>query len=169
MRVRSLILFDLKDSIIYSNKKVLEFISLYDIKNKTDINNLFVYFALLNILEIYKNNKNGLIVFYLSQENFNQLREKGDINYSKFIKIITKSIKFPIIISSISFSYFCSQMATNCPEYDEIIENYTFISGIFDDIIKLIKKLKFYKIENELMNNLKERIKLISSFEIKTK
>lgn len=73
MRVRSLILFDLKNTIIHSNAKVLEFISLYDIKNKTDINNLFVFFALSRLLEIYKENKNGMIVFYFSQDDYNLL------------------------------------------------------------------------------------------------
>lgn len=164
MRIRSLILFDLKNTIIYSNKKVLEYISLYNITNKTDINNLFIFFALSNILEIYKNNKNGLVVFYISQDDFNLLQENGDINYKKFIKIITKKIKFPIIISSLSFSYFCSLMATNCPEYDEIIESYTFISTIFDDIVKLIKKMKFYKLEKVFISDLKQRLKLITTF-----
>jgi hypothetical protein len=162
MRIRSLILFDLKNVIIYSNKKVLEFIALYNITNKTDINNLFIYYSLSNIIELYKNNKNGLIVFYLSQEDFDILHEKNDINYSRFIKIITKQIKFPIIISSLKFSYFCSLMATNCPEYDEIVENYVFISSIFDDIVKVVKNLKFYKIERSIVNDIKERFKIIS-------
>ena len=162
MRIRSLILFDLKNVIIYSNKKVLEFIALYNITNKTDINNLFIYYSLSNIIELYKNNKNGLIVFYLSQEDFDVLHEKNDINYSRFIKIITKQIKFPIIISSLKFSYFCSLMATNCPEYDEIVENYVFISSIFDDIVKVVKNLKFYKIERNIVNDIKERFKIIS-------
>lgn len=76
MRVRSLILFDLKDTIIHSNSKVLEFINLYGIKNKTDINNLFIFFALSNILEIYKDNKNGLVLFYCSLNDYNSLQEK---------------------------------------------------------------------------------------------
>lgn len=143
---------------------MLEYISLYNITNKTDINNLFIFFALSNILEIYKNNKNGLVVFYISQDDFNVLQENGDINYKKFIKIITKKIKFPIIISSLSFSYFCSLMATNCPEYDEIIESYTFISTIFDDIVKIIKKMKFYKLEKVFISDLKQRLKLITTF-----
>lgn len=164
MRVRSLILFDLKNSIIHSNKKVLEFITFYGVTNKTDINNLFTFYTLLDILETYRDNKNGLVVFYLSQDDYNTLQEKGDINYSKFLKIITKKIKFPIIISSIGFSYFCSLMATNCPEYDEIIENYVFLSSIFDDIVKVVKKLRFYKIEKDYICNLKERFRLITSF-----
>lgn len=167
MRVRSLILFDLKNTIIHSNKKVLEYISLYSIKNKTDINNLFIFFSLSNLLEIYKNNKNGMIVFYLSNEDYNSLQENTEINYSKFLKIIMKKIKFPIIVSSLPFSYFCSLMATDCPQYDEIIESYTFLPSIFDDIIKLIKKLKFYKLEREIINNLKERLKLVTMFETK--
>jgi hypothetical protein len=73
MRIKSLILFDLKNVIIHSNKQTMEFITLYGITNKTDINNLFVYNALLNILEIYKNNKNGLVTFYLFQNDFNEL------------------------------------------------------------------------------------------------
>ena len=165
MRVRSLILFDLKNSIIHSNKKVLEFITFYGVTNKTDINNLFTFYALLDILETYKNNKNGLVVFYLSQDDYNALQEKGDINYSKFLKIIMKKIKFPIIISSLGFSYFCSLMATNCAEYDEIIENYVFLSSIFDDIVKVVKKLRFYKIEKDYVHNLRERFRLIVSFE----
>lgn len=167
MRIRSLILFDLENIVIHSNKKVLEFITLYNITNKTDINNLFTFYSLLEILEIYKNNKNGLIVFYLSQDAFNSLQEDTEIKYSKFLKIITKKIKFPIIISTLGFSYFCSLMATNCPEYDEIVEEYTFLPSIFDDIVKVVKKLKFYKIEKDLVHNLKERIKLISMFETK--
>ena len=167
MRVRSLILFDLKNTIIYSNKKVLEYISLYNISSKTDINNLFIFFSLSNILEIYKENKNGMIVFYLSADDYNSLQENTEINYSKFLKIIMKKIKFPIIVSSLPFSYFCSLMATDCPQYDEIIENYTFLPSIFDDIVKLIKKLKFYKLEKDMVNNLKERIKLITMFETK--
>ena len=165
MRILSLILFDLSDTIIHSNKKVLEFINLYNITNKTDINNLFIYNALLHILEIYKNNKGGLVVFYISQNNFNELLEsKEEINYKKFIKLITKKIKFPIIISNLNFYYFCKLMESECPEYDEIVEGYEFLSSIFDDIIKTVKKLKFYKIEKEIVNNLKERFKLILSF-----
>lgn len=55
-------------------------------------------------------------------------------------------------------------MATDCPEYDEIIENYVFLSGIFDDVVKTIKKLKFYKIENTFVKDLKNRLKLVLSF-----
>lgn len=167
MRIRSLILFDLKNIIIHSNKKVLEFITLYNISNKTDINNLFVFFALSEILETYKKNKNGLIVFYFSQDDYNSLQENTEINYSKFIKIITKKIKFPIIISTLKFSYFCSLMASDCPEYDEIVDRYIFLPSIFDDIVKLVKRLKFYKLERDLITNLKERFKLISMFETK--
>lgn len=76
MRIRSLILFDLKDTIIHSNSKVLEFVSLYSIKNKTDINNLFIFFTLSHILEIYKEHKNGLVLFYCSLDDYNSLQEK---------------------------------------------------------------------------------------------
>ena len=167
MRIRSLILFDLRDTIIHSNAKVLEFVHLYGIKNKTDINNLFVFFALSHILEIYKNNKNGLVLFYFSLDDYNKIQEKGEINYSKFLKIITKKIKFPIIISSISFSYFCTTLASDCPEYDEIIESYVFLPSIFDDIVKIVKKLSFYKLEKDLVSDLKNRFNLLAVFQTK--
>lgn len=163
MRVRSLILFDLKNIIIHSNKKVLEFINLYGITNKTDINNLFIYNVLVDILEIYTNNKGGYIIFYLSQDDFNDLNDsKTEINYKKFIKIITKKIKFPIIISSIGFYYFCKLMATDCPEYEEITASYCMLGEFLDDIIKIVKKLKFYKLEKELVSDLKKRFKLLT-------
>lgn len=108
-----------------------------------------------------------MIVFYLSAEDYNSLQNNTEINYSKFTRTIMKKIKFPIIISSLPFSYFCSLMATDCPEYDEIIENYAFLPSIFDDIVKVIKKLKFYKLEQEIVNNIKEQFKLISMFETK--
>jgi hypothetical protein len=76
MRVRSLIIFDLKEAIISSNNKVFELMTLYNIKNKTDINNLFIFFTLSYILEIYKKNKNGLIVFYCNLNDYNKLHEK---------------------------------------------------------------------------------------------
>ena len=80
---------------------------------------------------------------------------------------ITKKIKFPVIISSLSFSYFCTSLAANCPEYDEIVESYITLPSIFDDIIKVIKKLSFYKLENELVFDLKNRFKILTIFENK--
>lgn len=94
-------------------------------------------------------------------------KKSGDINYGKFLKIITKKIKFPIIISSISFSYFCTTLASDCPEYDEIIDSYIFLPSIFDDIVKVIKKLSFYKLEKELVSDLKNRFNLLSVFQTK--
>ena len=76
-----------------------------------------------------------------------------------------KKIKFPITISSFSFSYFCATLANDCPEYDEIIDSYIFLPSIFDDIIKIIKKLSFYKLEKELLSDIKNRIKLLTIFE----
>ena len=82
MRIRSLILFDLENIVIHSNKKVLEFITLYNITNKTDINNLFIFYSLLEILEIYKNNKNVEILISNSYNNKLDVKKIGFITYS---------------------------------------------------------------------------------------
>lgn len=166
MRVRSLIIFNLEEIILRSNGKVLEFVTLYNIDNKKDINNLFTYYCLSEILEIYKNNKNGLIVFFIDFKKYDELIEhKGDINYKKFLKTI-KNINFPLISSNaITYTAFCELMYSDCPQYDEIIADYISLPSIYNNMVKIIKKLKFYKLEENYINDIKNKIKLISTYE----
>lgn len=165
--IKSIILFNLDDIISASAKELIEFLFRYEVTNKQDIYSLFVYYNLSAILDVYKNNE-GMIVFYLSTKCHNWLCEGDgivrDMDFRKFIKLITKRIQFPIIISNLSFKGFEQMLSDNSPEYDELIADYQFISTYFDDIVSIIKKLKFYSIENELLKNMKEQIKLVSAF-----
>lgn len=163
MKVKSLIIFDLDTTIVQANKKVSELILLYDIKNKTDITNYFIFYCFEHIIKTYKENKSGLLLFYFNLESFNKLKEiKSEINYKKFLNLVTKKIKFPIVITPLSFSAFYNLLSLPCAEYDEIVENYNFFVDFYDDFYKVIKKLRFHKINETLTTNIKERIKLLS-------
>lgn len=165
--VKSLSLFNL-DTIISANaKKLIDFIFQYQIESKQDIYSLFCYYNFCDILNIYKEN-GGIIVFYLSTKCHNWLLEDSgiirDINFSRFIKLITKRIRFPIIISNLSFAGFEQMLSEDSPEYDELINDYEFLSSLYEDIVSVIKNLKFYSLENELLKDVKAQIKLLSAF-----
>ena len=166
MKIRSLILFDLEPLIIESNNQVLKLMVEWGLSNRTDISNLFIYYCIKRILNLYKTNKGGFICFYLSEEKYLELTEnKFDVNYKKFFKVIMKTIKFPIVISSLPFETFLVLMMSDCPEYDELIDSYNTFSSVIPDLIKTIKKLKFYKLEEDFSKDIKEQIKCLTVFE----
>lgn len=158
MKIKALLIFDLNQIISNANHKVLDIIFSTNITNKKDLYNLFVFYSLCEILSIYENN-NGLILFYF--EN-NISTEETFINYKRYIKLLTNKIKFPIINGNLTYKNFCNLLKTNCPEYDEIVNSYYFLSEIFDNIIKIIKSMKLFGIEKEFINDIKKRLKLIS-------
>lgn len=86
------------------------------------------------------------------------------IDFRKFIKLITKRIQFPIIISNLSFSGFNKMISEDGPEYEELIAGYEFVASLWEDIVDVVKKLKFYKLEDELVNSITEQIKLVTTF-----
>lgn len=167
VRVKSLSLFNLDDLIADSAKKLWEFVSRYSIENKQDIYSLFCFYNLSGILDAYKKHK-GIIVFYMSTKCHNWLMEEDGIvrgmDFKKFIRLITKRIQFPIIISSLSFDGFNKMLSEGGPEYDELISGYEFVASLYNDIVDVVKQLKFYRIEDELINSVTEQIKLISTF-----
>lgn len=164
MKVKALTIFDLKNIIENANDSTLKYVYQYNIINKTDITNLFIHFAFTNIIKLYQSTK-GLIAFYFSLD----LKEKMEnaeceINYKKFLKIITKKLKFPIVLSNLSFEYFIKLLKDESPEYDEIIQDFKMMSEIYPKLVDTIKKLKFYKLEKDVVNDIKEQIKLICAF-----
>lgn len=56
-------------------------------------------------------------------------------------------------------------MMSDCPEYDELIDSYNTFSSVIPDLIKTIKKLKFYKLEEDFSKDIKEQIKCLTVFE----
>ena len=165
--VKSLSLFNLDDLISSSVKQLYEFISMYNIDNKQDIYSLFCFYNLSGILEVYKKNK-GIIVFYMSTKCHDWLLEEEGIirgmDFKKFIRLITKRIQFPIIISNLSFSGFNKMLSEDGPEYEELIAGYEFVASLWEDIVDVVKKLKFYKLEDELVNSITEQIKFVTTF-----
>lgn len=165
VKIRSLLLFDLEPLIIEANNEVLKLMVEWGLSNRTDISNLFIYSCLKRILNLYKTNKGGFLCFYLNDEKYVQLTtEKYDVNYKKFFKVVMKTVKFPIVISTLPFETFLVLMMSDCPEYDELLDSNKLFSSVVPDLIKVIKKLKFYKLEEEFSKNLKEQIKCISLF-----
>lgn len=164
MKVKALTIFDLKNIIEDANDCTLKYIYQYNISNKTDITNLFIHFAFTNIIKIYQNNT-GLIAFYFSQDLKNKMEAaKCEINYIKFLNLITKKLKFPIIISSLSYELMIKMLLDECPEYEELILDFKMMSEIYPELVNVVKKLKFYKIEKEVINDIKSQFKLISAF-----
>lgn len=162
MKIKGLTVFDFSKIISNTNYKVLDFIFKYEITNKKDVNNLFLFYCFLEILEIYKNN-NGLIIFYIQQNDVDSLiKDNSEIKYKSFINLLIKKIKFPILMGTLSFNSFCSILKTDCPEYDEIIDSYQFLPSFFDKVIKIVKSKKFYQIEREYINNFKNTFKLFN-------
>ena len=101
----------------------------------------------------------------MAESKYIELTEnKFDVDYKKFFKIVMKTIKFPIVISSLPYQTFLVLMMSDCPEYDEILNSNKMFASVIPDLIKVIKKLKFYKLEDEFVKNIKEQIKCITVF-----
>lgn len=155
-RVKSLNLFNLDETIASRVKDLIVFITKNNITNTRDISTILIYYVFSDILDTYKK-QNGMILFYMSTKCYNWLMSDGgvvrDMDFKKLIDIFTKKVKFPIIITSLSFEEFKSLLASNSPEYDEIINDYNFISDFWGEIIKIIKSLKFFSLDDELSND----------------
>lgn len=87
-----------------------------------------------------------------------------DMDFQRVVDIFTKKIKFPIVITSLSYTDFQNLLASNSPEYDEVINDYQFISDFWTEIMLLIKNLKFNSLDDKLSNSFLEQAEIISSF-----
>lgn len=164
-QARLLSLFNL-DPIIKANAKKVIGLELFGaVTNKRDLLSLLIYYTLIDIINIYKRNQ-GFITFYLSTEVQSLLTEDGAIlretKCSKLVRTLTKRIKFPIIVSSLSFEDICKLLNTNCPEYDEILGKYKFMSELLPDIINEAKSLRFYNLAEKLRNDINEQLALLN-------
>lgn len=167
-KIKSILLFNLDEIIQIEVGNLISFTTKYSITNRTDTQNLLIYYVLKRILEIYRDNR-GMIVFYLSKSCYNWLDTNGAItrklNFKKLINVFTKKIPFNIIISSLTFDKFESLMESNSPEYSEIVNDYRFISSYMTSIMRVIRSLRFHSLEESITQNLMEQIKIISTFE----
>ena len=166
-RIKSLILFNLDKVVTTRVKDLIVFITSNSITNQRDITTILTYYIFCDILKVYKE-ENGLVLFYLSTKCYNWLLSDGgivrDMDFKKVTDILTKKIKFPIVITSLSFDDFKNLLASNSPEYDEVINDYQFISDFWSEIIKVIKDLKFHSLDDKLSNSFVEQVEIISTF-----
>lgn len=167
IQIKSLTLFNLDNIIELEVKCFFLFVIQYEIKSRKDMKNLLIYYILKQILQTYRYNS-GMIVFYMSQACYNWLDEKDGIinkmDFKKVLNVITKKIPFPIIVSSLPYKKFEELLKSKSPEYDEIVNNYKFISDFLSKVIRVIKNLKFYKLDEKISNNIMEQLKIVTSF-----
>lgn len=166
-RIKSFVLFNLDETFAKRVKDLVVFITQNNITNHRDIVTILIYYVFCDILKTYKNNS-GLILFYMSTKCHNWLLSDGgivrDMDFKKVINLFTKKIKFPIVITSLSYEDFQSMLISNSPEYDEIINEYKFISDFWEEILKVIKSLKFYSLEENISQKFLEQVEYISTF-----
>lgn len=164
-RIRLLNLFNLDEIIEDSAKRVHSLRVFGQVSNKRDLLILFIYFVFDSILKVYKENS-GFITFYLSAETQNLLLQDGGIiegvKCKKLHDLLTKKIKFPLIVSFAQFHDFCSLMSSNCPEYDELLERYKFMGELLPQITKEAKKLKFSKFAEELEQDIQTQLSVLN-------
>lgn len=165
--IKSLNLFNLDEVFVVRVKDLITFISKNSITNQRDIVTILTYYIFCDILKTYKE-ESGLVLFYLSTKCYHWLLSDGgivrDMNFKKVADIFTKKIKFPIVITSLSFDEFKSLLSSDTPDYDEIINDYNFISDFWTEIMLLIKSLKFHSLDEELSNSFLEQMQIISTF-----
>lgn len=164
MFIKSIYIIDLKSFIEAINKDVLLFSLEYDIKNSNDLTNLFISRMILKIADSYKEIKNSFIYFYIDINYKNNLIKNGDlIKYKKFFNLIEKKIGFPILKSESNFTNFTNELKENEALYDEILTKYTNFSSILPKLIEIIRKYRYKRVDNEIIKEVKNLIKLISS------
>lgn len=166
-KIKSLILFNLDEIFTERVKDLIVFVTKNNITNTKDITSILTYYVFTDILKTYKE-ESGLILFYLSTKCYNWLLSDGgiirDMDFQRVVDIFTKKIKFPIVITSLSYTDFQNLLASNSPEYDEVINDYQFISDFWTEIMLLIKNLKFNSLDDKLSNSFLEQAEIISSF-----
>ena len=148
-------------------KDLIVFISQNKITNKKDVISILSYYIFCEILKIYKS-QSGLVLFYMTTKCYNWLLSDGgivrDVDFKKVIELFTKKIKFPIVITSLSYEEFKTLLASNSPLYDEILNDYNFIGDFWEEILKVIKSLKFYTLDEELSRNFTEHLLITKTF-----
>ena len=158
-KVKSLNLFNLDEIIERHARNVLGLSIRYNIENKHDLFSLLTHGVLTDILEIYKKNEFCFIVFYLSTRMQNTLLEDGGVirgvNCRGLNILLTRKIRFSIVVSSLRFDDLCKLLSSNCSKYQEIIEKYKFIHELVPEIVRACEQLKFFSISDEVLQEVK--------------
>ena len=164
MRFRSIYIVDLNQFIEAINKDVLLFSLEYDITNVNDLTNLFISRIILKMIEVQKNISNLFVFYYINLDYKEKLINQGTlIKYKKFFNLIEKKVTFPLISDNNNFKDFIDKLEKNDSLYDEFLLNYHSFSEILPKLIDTVRKYRYKKIDNEVIKEVKNLIKLISS------
>ena len=164
VKVKSITLINLFSIIEAISKDVLLFSINFDIKNVNDLTNLFISRTILKITENYKNISNSFLFFHISKENYEKLLENKDcINFKKFFNLIHKKIGFPLIISQKNSEEYVEEMCSDDMICEEMMMGYKNFSEIFPKLCDTIKKYRYKKADNEIIKEIKNLIKMLSS------
>ena len=164
VKVKSITLINLYDIIEAISKDVLLFSIDYDVKSVNDLTNLFISRTILKITDSYKTISNSFIFFYISKDYYDKLKEKNDfIKYKKFFNLIQKKIGFPLIISNENYLDYIDYMKQDDMICEEMMIGYRSFSEFFPNLCSIIQKYRYKKADNEIIKEVKNLVKMLSS------
>lgn len=164
MKVRSLFIVDLTEIIREVESSVVQFMTETGITVMNDLTNLFISRVFLKMAEIYKNQHEAFVVFYLDSEIKEHLLDcEGIIIYKRFFRIMEKEVKFPTVIGNLKYELFANMMKTECPEYDEVVANHRSFVELFPKLSKVILRAKYHRLKGEVIENVQNKCKMMLS------
>lgn len=164
MKVRSLFIVDLSEIIKRVEKGIVDFMVETKIDVVNDLTNLFISRVFLEMSEVYKEQHEAFVVFYLDSEIKEHLLDcEGVILYKRFFRIMEKEVKFPSVIGNLKYELFSNMMKTECPEYDEVVANHKSFAELFPKLKVVIERLKFYRLKGEVVDDIKNKCKMMLS------
>ena len=164
MKVRSLFIVDLSEIIKRVEKGIVDFMVETKIDVVNDLTNLFISRVFLEMSEVYKEQHEAFVVFYLDSEIKEHLLDcEGVILYKRFFRIMEKEVKFPTVIGNLKYELFANMMKTECPEYDEVVANHKSFVELFPKLKAVIERLKFYRLKGEVVDDIKNKCKMMLS------
>lgn len=164
MKVRSLFIVDLSEIIKRVEKGIVDFMVETKIDVVNDLTNLFISRVFLEMSEVYKEQHEAFVVFYLDSRIKEHLLDcDGVILYKRFFRIMEKEVKFPVIFANLPYDKFANMMKTECPEYDEVVANHRSFVELFPKLKIVIERLKFYRLKGEVVDDIKNKCKMMLS------
>lgn len=164
MKVRSLFIVDLSELIKRVEKGIVDFMVETKIDVVNDLTNLFISRVFLEMSEVYKEQHEAFVVFYLDSRIKEHLLDcDGVILYKRFFRIMEKEVKFPVIFANLPYDKFANMMKTECPEYDEVVANHRSFVELFPKLKIVIERLKFYRLKGEVVDDIKNKCKMMLS------
>lgn len=134
--------------------------SVYCIENEIisvkDYETLYKHYFYYNLLILYSQKTRQNILLYFEEKDYGKHQKL----IKRSLKLLKDKIKFPTIISNISFETYFNLISDDSPEYDEVINNNFSLIDHFKDLKSYIKKSGLLYL-NKKYSNLPEQIGLL--------